>query len=145
MIQFGGFQQSLPSLVVARQVNHEGFLITIEQTVNSPLGEVFPRHRFAAVQIIHDMGFDERDGHLQERHVDELAAPGLHPREQRRHDAVGGEYAGGMIDERNTRDFGIVEIGHQAHHPAQRLTDGVETGPVAVGAVLAVAGDRTVD
>ena len=64
---------------------------------------------------------------------------------QRRHDAVGGENAGGMIDERDTGDFGIVEVGDQAHHAAQRLADRVEAGLVAVGSALAVAGDRAVD
>ena len=58
---------------------------------------------------------------------------------------LGGENAGGMIDERNTGDFGIVEVGDQAHHAAQRLADGIEARLVAVGSALAVAGDRAVD
>ena len=53
--------------------------------------------------------------------------------------------AGGMIDERDTGDFGIVEIGDQTHHAAERLADGVEARLVAVGSALAVAGDRAVN
>ena len=49
IIQLAGLEQSFPGFVVSRQMDHEGFLITIEQAVNSPLGKIFPRHRFAAV------------------------------------------------------------------------------------------------
>ena len=50
-----------------------------------------------------------------------------------------------MIRDGKTGDLGIVEVGHQAQHPAQRLADGVETRLVSIGPTLAIAGDRTVD
>ncbi len=91
------------------------------------------------------MGLDEGNGDLQERNIDELALPRFAPRQKRRHDAMGGEDAGRVIDERNPGDLGIVEIGDQTHHAAQRLADGVEAGFVAVRPALAIAGDRAVD
>ena len=80
LVELAGFEQTFPSLVVAGQMNHERFLITIEQAVNSPLGKIFPRHGFAAVQVIRNMGFDKRDRDLQERDIDELAAIRFSPR-----------------------------------------------------------------
>ena len=50
-----------------------------------------------------------------------------------------------MIDERDTGDFGIVEVGDQAHHAAERLADRIEARLVPVGSALAIAGDRAMD
>jgi hypothetical protein len=49
LVELGGFEETFPSFVVAGQMDHERFLVTIEQAVNSSLGKVFPRYRFAAV------------------------------------------------------------------------------------------------
>ncbi len=49
LAEFAGFEQTFPSFVVTRQMDHERFFLTIEQAVNSSLGEIFSRHRFAAV------------------------------------------------------------------------------------------------
>ena len=131
--------------VVAGQMDHEGFLVAIEQAVNSSLGEILPRHRFAAVQIIRNMGLDEGNGDLQQRHIDKLANTGFGPCQERRHDAVGGENPCGVVDERDAGDLGVVEFGNQAHHAAQRLADGVKARFIAVGSALAIAGDRAMD
>jgi hypothetical protein len=50
-----------------------------------------------------------------------------------------------MIDKRDAGDFWVVEIGDQAHHPAERLADGVESGLVAIRTALAIAGNRTMN
>src|SRR6476661_4749820 len=127
------------------QMNHEGFSIAIEQTVDPALRKIFTRDRFAAVQIIGDMRLDERNRHLQERYVDKLAASGFAARQQRSHDAVRRKNACGMIDKRNAGHFWVIEIGDQAHHATERLADGVESGLVAIRAVLAIAGNRTMN
>jgi hypothetical protein len=50
-----------------------------------------------------------------------------------------------VIDERNARDFGIIQVGDQAHHAAKRLADGVEARLVAIRTALTIAGDRAVN
>src|SRR4029450_1045640 len=90
-------------------MNHERFLITIEQTVDSSLGKIVAGHRFAAVQVIRDMGFDKRDAHLQQRYVDKLTALGFRASEQSGHDPMGGKYSRGVVDEREADDFGIIQ------------------------------------
>src|SRR4026207_790715 len=65
--------------------------------------------------------------------------------QQRGHDAVRRKNPGGMIHKRDAGDFWVVEIGDQAHHPAERLADGVESGLVAIRTALPIAGNRTMD
>ena len=55
-IELAGLEQSFPSLVMARKMNHERFAVAIEQAVNASLGKILARHRFAAVQIIRRHG-----------------------------------------------------------------------------------------
>jgi len=99
IIQFARFEQSFPGFVVTGEVNHERFAVAIQQAVDTAFGEVLPRHRFATVQVIGYVRFDERYGHLQKRDVDELPNAGFRAREQSGHDAVRGKDARGVIDE----------------------------------------------
>src|SRR4029434_11170144 len=126
-------------------MNHERFLITIKQTVDSSLGKIVAGHRFAAVQVIRDMGFDKRDAHLQQRYVDKLATLGFRASEQSGHDPMGGKYSRGVVDERDTGALGIIQVGDQAHLAAQRLADGIESGLVPVGSALAITGNRAMN
>ena len=49
-IELAGSQEIFPSLVMGGKMNHEGFAVAIEQTVNASFGKIFPRYGFAAVQ-----------------------------------------------------------------------------------------------
>src|ERR1051325_2105071 len=140
-----GAKQPLPGLIMTGQMDHERPAFRVEQAVDAPLGKILARDRLAAVQIIRHVRFDERDGDLQQRNVDKLPAPGLLAGEERGHDPMGGEDTRGVIDEGDARDFGIVEVGNQAHHAGERLTDRVEAGLIAVRSALTVSGDRAMD
>src|SRR5262245_65962021 len=97
-------------------MNHERFLITIELTVDSSLGKIVAGHRFAAVQVIRDMGFDKRDAHLQQRYVDKLTALGFRASEQSGHDPMSGKYSSGVIDKRDAGVIVIILDGDQVPH-----------------------------
>src|ERR687887_317415 len=144
-VKFRRFEQSFPSFVVAGKVNHEGFVVAVEKAVDAAFGKILTGHSLATVQIVSDVGFDERDAHLQQRYVDELTAVRFSACKQGGHNPVGSENTGGVIHEGNAGDLWIVEIGYQTHHPTERLTNGVEARLIAIGAALTVSGDRAMN
>ncbi len=83
---------------------------------------------------------------LEQRRVDELAAPGLQPMRVRRHDAQRGEDAGVDVGHRiaglGGRAPGFARDGHQAR---ESLRDEVEAALVRFGAVAAEPGHRAID
>ena len=84
-----GLEQSLPCVLMTGEMNDEGLLIARNQTIDPAPRKIIARDRLAAVQVIGDVGFDERQAHLKQRDIDKLPSAGFLPREQRCHNAVG--------------------------------------------------------
>src|SRR3974390_60581 len=83
------------------------------------------------------------DLRLKERGGDPLAFAGHLALQQRGEDPHGAEEAGGQVGDRDANAHGpLTRQAGDRHQPAHALGDLVEAGAVAVGAVLAEAGDR---
>src|SRR6185312_11987075 len=86
----------------------------------------------------------------EEREVDALPAAALPALEERGEDRAGRVHAGHEVGDRHAHLLRaaageVVALAGDAHEAAQPLDHEVVAGPLAIGAVLAEAGDRAVD
>ena len=87
----------------------------------------------------------EREGAVAQRHVDVVAAAGADAAAQAGQRADGRQHRGGVVERGVAEEDGTVPAPAPLVHDAEVGGDGgVEAGAVAVGRVLAVAGDRRV-
>ena len=90
------------------------------------------------------------DLHVEQRHVDVLAATAHLPMHERRDDAQRGIHAGHHVDHGDagalrTTTGQIVALAGHAHQAAQRLRDRIVSRSRCVGTGLAVTGHRAID
>src|SRR5437870_885101 len=140
-----GYEQSFPCCLMAREMDDERLVIGAYKAVNPPPRKIVARHGLAAIQVIGHVRLDERKTHLEQGNIDKLAPAGFLPRKQSRHDTMRSEDAGGVICYGKTSDLGIIEIGDQAQHAAESLTDRIKAGLVTIRPALPIPGNRTMD
>ena len=98
------------------------------------------------LQPARGLEIEHEDLRLQQRGGDPLAFAGNFALEQRDHDAERAEQAGAEIGDRNADAHrALARHAGDRHQPAHALRDLVEARPVAIGAVLAEAGDAGED
>ena len=82
---------------------------------------------------------------LEHRHFDQATVARLHTLVQGGEHAVSAVKAGDRVGERGADDARVGGVDEQPQETARGLCDGVERGPIAIGAGRAEARDRQID
>ena len=110
------------------------------------MGGARAARRHAGGEEVHRLVGEDRRRGVEQREVDELAAPGSLARDQRRLDRDDAVEAGEEVADRDARPLRRpVRLAGDVHEAGHALGQVVVAGALGVGTRLAEAGDRAID